>query len=336
MDKHIYIYIFYFLVLIFIIYYVVKHILKINKKSIKYSKRLNEIIDTKLNTKEKKLMIVPYLELGDNIILNGGIRYYAQNYSMIVLVCKESYYNQISYMYRDLNNIIYYQIPDKFSVQYINYYIPIDASIKNKFKIYNIRYINFINIGYNNMIKYVNTYINNDTVTKIYLNLKLNVNIGYDYFKIVRNEERENIVYNKLTEIIGDKYTIVIDDEKRNFLINKIHLDKIKLPIYKLSNNSKNNDPRLDAIKSECIFDFIKILYNASEIYSIDTSILWLIDYLNINTNIYVYSARDKSIYRNKNIKSLQVYMEDTLISNINMNNYIFKIPKENILSYIS
>jgi preprotein translocase subunit YajC len=334
MDKDVYTYIVYFLFIIYIIYHIVKYKKKINKLSTKYQKKLNKLIDTKLNTKDNKIFIIPYLELGDNIILNGGIRYLVQKYKTLILTCKESYYVQISYMYRDLDNIIYYIIPDKFSVQYINYYIPVNDTIKMKFKKYNINYVSFINDGYSDMIHFVNTYVNNDTVYKVYVNLKLNVDIGYSYFKLIRDEKRENNLYNKLVNIIGDKYVVVIDDEKRNFLINNIYLKNIKLPIYKLSNNSKNNDPRLDSIHSEYIFDFIKILENAYEIYSIDTSVLWLIDYLNINTDVYVYSTRDKSVYRNKKLKKLKTYSDDVLTSNINIYNYLIKIPYESVISY--
>ena len=143
-------------------------------------------------------------------------------------------------------------------------------------------------------------------------------------------------MYNQLTEVIGEKYIVIIDDEKRNFLINDEYIKNLKLPIFKLSNNSKNLNKKLDDIKSEYIFDYIKILSNADTIFSIDTSMLWLIDFLNINTKIYAFCARnDTCIYRNKNIIKLDIKLLDILKTNINSSNYFIKSIYEYFISII-
>jgi hypothetical protein len=307
---------------------------KSNKLENKYIIKLNKLIDVKLSDMNKKIFIVPFIELGDNIIINGGIQYLSKKYDTIIYVCKKSNYKQISYMFQNLSNIIYYIIPDKYTIPYIKYYIPVDNKIYNKFKKYNISYINFYDNISKNRHKFLYNYINEDVVQRTYNNLKLDINIGYNYFKIPRDDKRENNLYNKLVNIIGDKYVIVIDDEKRNFLINDIYLTKIKLPIYKLSMNSHNKNKKLDNIKSEYIFDYIKILSNAESIYSIDTSLLWLLDFLNINIPIYAFCARnDTCIYRNKNIKKIDVFINDIIQTNINYNNYTFKHVIDYILS---
>ena len=332
MDRYRYI----ILLIIVIIYIIVNYLMKTTKVSKKYTNKLNNLIDTKLNNSDNKLFLCPFIELGDNIIINGAIRYLSNIYKTIVYVCKKSNYNQISYMYSDLNNIIYYIIPDKYSVSYINYYIPVDNIVLEKFNKYNIKYINIINSSTDDLTKYMYIYINNDIVKKLYLNLKLSIDIGYKYFKVPRDEKRENLLYNKLVNIIGDKYIVIIDDEKRNFLINETYLNDINLPVYKLSKNSKNKDNRLNDVTSEYIFDYIKILENADSIYSIDTSILWLIDFLNINTKTYAYCARnDICEYRNKNIRKLSLYTKDVITSNINSNNYVIKVPKDYILPFL-
>ena len=334
MNKYNYLY---FLIIITIIFYIKKYYINSNKSEKIYLTKLNKLIDLKLNNNDKKLFIVPFIELGDNIIINGGIQYLSKIYTTIIYVCKKANYNQISYMYSNLSNIIYYIIPDELTINYLKYYLPDNDSILNKFKKYNIKYINFFNNISNNKISFFYKYLFvDDVVKRTYENLNMNIDIGYEYFKIPRNIKRENNMYNQLTEVIGEKYIVIIDDEKRNFLINDEYIKNLKLPIFKLSNNSKNLNKKLDDIKSEYIFDYIKILSNADTIFSIDTSMLWLIDFLNINTKIYAFCARnDTCIYRNKNIIKLDIKLLDILKTNINSSNYFIKSIYEYFISII-
>jgi len=330
MDKFNY---YYILILLIIIYTLIYYNKSTKIENINLN-RLNKLIDVKLSNTTNKLFIVPFIELGDNIIINGGIQYLSKKYDTIIYVCKKANYKQISYMFKNIKNIIYFTIPDKYTIQYLNYYIPIDKIILYKFKKYNIKYNNFYDNIANSRYKFIYNYINEDVIKRTYTNLNVDIDIGYNYFKIPRNNENENKLYNKLINIIGYKYVIIIDDEKRNFLINDKYISNIKLPIYKLSMNSINKDKRLDDIKSEYIFDYIKILSNATSIYSIDTSILWLLDFLNIDVPIYAFCARnDTCIYRNKNIRKIDVSISDIIQTNINYNNYTFKHMIDYILS---
>jgi hypothetical protein len=322
--KHI---IIYFIIIILISYYIWNYNTKINKILNKYENRLINMLNNKLiNNNEKKLFIIPILELGDSIIINGAIRYFSNKYKNIIYVCKKATYNFISYMYRDLDNIIYYVIPDKYTKPYINYYVPINDNI---IKIFNNKNITYINM-------HDNLSISGDFINRTYYKLNLSNDIAYDYFKIVRNYEREDILYNKLIEIIGDKYIILIDDEKRNFMINKKYLENKEYPIFNISKNSSNKNIKLELIKSDNLFDYIKILENAVEIISIDTSIPWLIDMININVKTSIYPARqDTIIYKNKNIKKLDVFLKEMLDTNLNINNYEIKDRYEKLISYI-
>jgi len=337
MDKHSTSLIIILILLGYIVYNIYinfKKKIDIIKKSKKI--KLVKFINNRLNNKYNKLFIVISPELGDNIIFNGAMRYFCTQYYSVILVCKKGYYNQISYMYRDIDNILFYILPNDFYFHYINYYIPYDVEINNLFIKYNITYINQININGKSSIKYIYNYINTDNVKRNYESIGLNKNIAYNYFKIKRNYEIEDKLYNKLINITGNKYSIIIDDEKRNFIINDYYINNIYTPIFKISLNSKNSDARLELIKSEYIFDYIKILENADSIYSIDTSILWLIDFLDIKGNIYAYLSRiDRNIYNNKSIKKLELFNKDIIDSNINENNYFLKYPYDLIKSIL-
>jgi hypothetical protein len=299
-------------------YYINKYNLFVTKISNKYEKKIVNLFNKyNLKNKTKKIFIVPRVELGDNIIANGGINYYSKLYNTIILVCKKGYYNQISCMYKHLNNIIFYIIPDRYSNQYINYYIPINNNTLYLFNEYNVKYINAVNIKEYNFI---------DFVSRQSHGIKLSTDILYNNFKVFRNYENENRLYNKLVNIIGYKYVIIIDDVKRSMIINDNYLKNIKYPILNLSRNSINKNKKLESIKSEYIFDYIKILENATEIISIDTCFPWIIDMLNLNVKTSIYNTRlDTIIYRNKNIIKLETYFIDILKTTFNPNNLIIR-----------
>jgi len=314
------------LIIVISVYYTSKYYLKTKKIIKNYENKLIYLINNKFKNSDKKLLIIPIFELGDSIIINGGIRYFCNKYKNIIYICKKTNYNIISYMYRDINNITYFIIPDKNTLPYLNYYVPINDITLKLLKLYNFSYINMKN----NEILHGGHF-----VERTYNNLNLNIDIAYNYFKLVRDYERENILYNKLINITGYKYIILIDDQKRNFLINKKYLENKNYPIFNVSKNSKNKNNKLDAIKSDNLFDYIKIFENAQEIISIDTSIPWLIDMMNINVKTSIYGARiGNIIYRNKNIKKLDIFLKEYIDTNININNYIIKDVYDYITSY--
>ena len=76
------------------------------------------------------IYIYHHLGLGDHIICNSIIRYYSKLYDKIFLFVKECNQKNVSFMFRDLNNVEYI-IGDDF---FINKYI-IDNNIKNLIKI---------------------------------------------------------------------------------------------------------------------------------------------------------------------------------------------------------
>lgn len=303
------------IILIYLIYdyYTVPTIL-VNKHKLKFI----NFIKT-LDQSSNKLFMVPYLELGDSIVSNGAIRYYSTIYDSVIIVCRKSYYNQISFMYNDSNNIIVYPILDKYIYKNINIYVPYDNDIKQLFSEYNIKYLS---IGCFN-VKYSKS--DNYFPNRIYDELNLDLDIAYKYFKIYRDHKRENELYNKLINIIGNKYIILIDDEKRNFIIDDKYLMDLQFPIFKLSNNSSNKIKKLNTIKDDIIFNYIKILENAVEIISIDSSIPWLIDMLNIKTKttIHKYLRLDNIKYNNKNISVLNGSFTERYLSYLNINNII-------------
>ena len=313
--------------IIIIIYYIIIQIYPNN--NIKNSTpEFIKLLNNNYNNNLSKLLFIPHVELGDSIVLNGIVRYYSTIYNTIFMPCKNSYYNQIKFMYSDLSNLILIKIPDHIIHKNILSYIPYD---KESIKLYNNYNIEIITLGCYNIL-YGNSNIQYKALFPIWIYdaLKLNANIAYDYFKINRDYIRENELYNNLINIIGKKYIVLIDDEKRNFIINPKYLSHIKYPIFKMSHNSINSIPELNLIRDPIMFNNIKILENAIEIISIDTSIPWIIDFLNINvkTSVHTY-MRDGSIrFKNKNIKIINGSFIDRLTAYTNLSTYNSKMCK--------
>jgi len=273
-----------------------------------------------LDKSSKKLFIIPHLELGDCIVANGAVRYYCSIYDTVIMSCKESYHNQILFMYSDVKNLILYSIPDKNIYRKMKVYVPynLDPTINKLFLEYNITYLP---MGcFNSDLLLDIDYFPN----RIYNELKLDVNIAYSHFKIIRDYDRENELYNELVNTIGSEYIVVIDDEKRNFLIDDKYLTNLSYPIFKLGNNSYNKNKKLNTIRDPIVFNYIKILENAKEILSIDSSIPWIIDMLDIQTptTVHSYSRLDRTKYNNKNINIIQGTLIQKYTSVLNFNNY--------------
>jgi len=272
-------------------------------KILKSKKKLINFIDANLSDYTNKLILFPHLELGDNLIFNGIVRYFCKKYSKVVLVCKKAYYKTISYMYSDLNNLLIYQINggmiENNNILLEFYY---DNYIANLYKKYNIK---FIPIGlYKSYYNMIREDVHIEYPLYFFDELKIPYDTRYTEFKIKRDYIRENIIFNKLVNIVGDKYNIIIDDEKRNFIINK-NVIKNNYPVFKLGNNSSNSNKELDKIKTDNIFDYIKLLENAYQIHTIDSCLVLLVDILNLNVKTFIYKNYRPLVvvYKNKNFE---------------------------------
>ena len=317
------------LLILFIFIYLIIIKLYPNTKIKKSIPKFIKLLNTKYNNNLPKLLFIPHVELGDSIALNGVVRYYCTIYNTVFMPCKNSYYIQIKFMYSDLSNLVLINIPDNIIHINIKSYIPYDD---NTIELYNNCNIKVLTLGcYNilyNQLTLTHKAIFSTFPTWTYETLNLNNTIAYDYFKINRDYIKENDLYNKLINIIGKKYIVVIDDEKRNFTINPKYLSHIKYPIFKMSHNSKNFIPELNLIKDPIIFNNIKILENATEIISIDTSIPWIIDFLNINvkTSVHTYMRDGDIKFKNKNIKIINGNYIERLRAYTNLSTYNSKL----------
>jgi hypothetical protein len=193
-----------------------------------------------------------HLGLGDHIICNGMIRHLCKYNDNIVLFCYTHYYENISYMYSDLQNL---EIFDFDTEQEIINFTKRNRTVET----------NLIKPGFDNL----DSCLDRMTFDEAFYHLVgLDFSVRFDEFYIPRDLEREKEVCETLNPE-NEKYIFVLDDPKRGYLI-----DKNKLPSdYKII----ENDYRF------LMFDYISLLENAEEIHMMQTGFLDLVNSYEMN-----------------------------------------------------
>lgn len=110
-----------------------------------------------------------------------------------------------------------------------------------------------------------------------------------DYFTFERNLERENELYYKILNLTDNSvYTLI----NRKYgsppnSVNCVHIDLTKF----------NSYVELDYIDGINLFDWCKVIENAKEIHTVDTSINYIIDKLSLNSKLELYSRYNPPNY---------------------------------------
>jgi len=211
--------------------------------------------------------IYHHLGLGDHIIANGMVRTIAKQYEIVYLFCKPRNFKNVSFMYRDLDNL--------------KIIVAEDNTVKNfiKFNPNN----NYIIAGHNSFQKIFDNPKNKLHIDEIFYKLaNVSFENKWDEFFIKRNLEREKELFNKLGLSVNEEYVFVHDKED-NKIIKEIPNIKIIKP--------DNTDYLL--------FDFLYVIEHAKEIHCINSSFFCLIDCIKtINSDkmcIHDYNLSDYS-----------------------------------------
>lgn len=216
------------------------------------------------------IYIYHHLGLGDHILCNGLVRYFAELYERVYLFAKTHNLKNVSYMYRDLQNL-------KF--------IPMDNSEVNFFMKVSPNN-NYLIIGHEELHKKLKT--ENKTFDEIFYEMaNLPFEDKWDKFYFQRNLEKEkDVYYNKLKLKDREEYLFVHDDQKTGRLIKSAYLSK-KIKIINPAD-----------FKNIGIFDFIYTIEKAREVHVMDSSFSCLIDTMKIqkeNLFMHFYVRTDNS-----------------------------------------
>lgn len=228
------------------------------------------------------ILLLHPLGLGDHIMYNGLVRYYANNDSIILFVW-ERYFKEVSYMYRDLNNI-----------QYCRLFI--ETAEEVDYNVNHLKYDTFIPIGPHtiNDKQYNTDMVKNVPFHDCYIHAGLDFMLRYNKFKIERDQFMENYVYNLFTHLIGNtKYIVVHDDPSRNLIIDFQKIPEKNVHVFLISSNRNNFTKHFN------MFHMYKILENAEAFHGYEgTSWSILVEQSrlsNLKKYIHVYTRENCS-----------------------------------------
>ena len=251
-----------------------------NDARFRIKERINELshIKEQKGYKNKKLLLLYHMGLGDNLTMNGAVRYLSLFYDTIEIVVDPKYINTVKTMYSDDNRIV---IKSR-----------VDLNLGNDIdKIHN----NNIQLTYeNNGYTVLSSGFYHDKFDfskgmecfykQFYTDIGLNFTIFDEYAYINRNRVAENITYDEIVTV--EKYAFIHDRIDANQYSLEIYDTVTTLPIYR-PNNKYN------------LLDYCKIIENSTEIHVIDSSFSCLavkLDLSNVKVKI-VYSRSGKTNY---------------------------------------
>jgi hypothetical protein len=239
---------------------------------------LSFVIEKKITPRTRNLFILPHQGLGDQVAIYGYVAEMLKKYEIVVLVVKTKIIDTLHQLYSNLN-IIFYGINDDKDISPNFGYVEKDAlfSLLQQFNFdHHFHYCHSL-IPLEPLKTTIWTFIE-----LFYREFGLDEKLRYN-FSIERNLEREQQCFDKLVSVMGDKYAIIHDDNDRNFLLNGIFMPD--LPKFFIGLGTHVNDE----LKSNNVFDYIKVLESAEEIHIFDSFLAIMIDVMNLKCKGKIY-----------------------------------------------
>lgn len=225
-----------------------------------------------------------YFHQGWTDIMNclSLINYYCNMYDVIYLIVRKDSKNLINYYIKNLNVIpVFIEKCFLDGINNLKEIVDIEKYIDNSDLLCHGGHDKYRNDKYKNSFEKNGDFF----VRAFYLSYNINYNYRIDYFKLERNFELENNLYDKFIEKYGEKY----------ILCHKINKELI-------NNNLLNNVNYIELSEgTNTFFDYIKILEYSIELHLIDSVwgiLVYLLDCkykLFKNKKIYLYATRGYS-----------------------------------------
>ena len=226
------------------------------------------------------IFLYHHLGLGDHFLCNAIVRIYAEKYSKVYLFCKPKYLENVSFLYRDLNNIK--MIPGEMNF--------VDSFMK--FSPNN----NYLIIGHT---KDYFDKLNNGIYESFDKGFYEIVNIPFEEkwkkFYLQRDLESEkNVFYNVLNLKDEEEFLFVHDEPEKNRNFRKEYIEKgVKIINANFYKNIK-------------IYDFLYTIEKAEEVHVMNSSFSCLIDTMQLKTNklfLHEYARTDMGNNPNHKLK---------------------------------
>ena len=208
------------------------------------------------------ITILPHLGLGDQLILNGLVRHFAQKDDVTIFV-KNSHEWSVAFMYRDLGarvRIIKLEKDDGEMLTYVQSH-PIECGKVLALGAHSMSGADFQSLLYNPYTSWLCAF---------YFQAGLNPNTMYRKFKVDRDRSKE-------FPAPDEPYVFVHDDEQRGRVINvDTKLKVVRPKVSKFIGNGAFEDDGFN------IFDYMTIIEHAQERHMMNSSYSWLVELFNI------------------------------------------------------
>ena len=210
----------------------------------------------------KFVFILPHQGLGDLLICNGIFREYAKIKSKVFVAVKKSNAHQVKVMLQDVGNIYLWVFPNH-----------IEAIIFRLMNLLALLNFEVIKLGH-----YGNNFIPPGTRfdKSFYDQAGLLPDLRWDNFIISRNKEKEQLLYSRL--VTNQPYIFLHEDQIRGMVINR-NLITTKINIV---------EPLIQGDEFT-VFDYLKIIENATEIHVIESSFAHLIESVGIQGSKFAH-----------------------------------------------
>jgi hypothetical protein len=216
---------------------------------------------------DKNIVILPHLGVGDHISVHSAvlkIYHDTPKFNNMYIIVKENTVRNLQFMYRNLNKIKFLTVPNNSTTT-----SPEVQKHLNNFKesiIYNCWWYNTNDIKYSDEC--------------IMTSLGYSYEDKYNFFKIDRDFDREEEVFNK---VVGnnDPYIFVADDPLRNYILDPFKISKFKKDIKVI----KSCD-----LLDYSMFDLLSVIEKAKETHVMHSAFFLLIDHMSLN-KIYLHNS---------------------------------------------
>ena len=205
--------------------------------------------------------ILHHLGLGDQIMLNGMVRHFAET-DNVAIVVKRCHEESVRFMYRD--------IADKVELILVDNTNPREIWSKVKGEVVALATYGIDDNGWKFMVEGPGSVMSN-WAHGVYIQAGVNPKYMYSKFKVVRDKSKE-------FTLDKENYIFVHDDHKRDRFIN-VNTDKF---VYRP--HAKVADERKEFFHCERpnIFEYLSVIENADEVHCMNSSYNWMIELMKI------------------------------------------------------
>ena len=202
--------------------------------------------------------ILHHLGLGDQIMLNGMVRHFAEN-EHVYIYCKKCHEDSVKFMYRDINDKVTLILVETTHIQEIRNKIPSGS------RIIPLATYGMDDASWTNYTKSTNW------AHGVYLQAKVNPLYMYTKFKVIQDSSIQIVPPPK-------DYIFVHDDHERNRFIN-VDTDMF---VYKPHSKLIDKQQEFFQCDNSNIFSYIWIIENAREVHCMNSSYNWMIELLKL------------------------------------------------------